>query len=114
MDGVSAAPQQAAAQEGAEDVTPPTPQPGGAGGRLVTPSFPIKRGRRRVVAVDGVAATASQAAASVKAVIAVAGAAASAAQLGAGALPLGAMVADQWLAARMEELDFERYVLEHL
>ena len=64
--------------------------------------------------MDGIASASAQAAASVQAVIAVAGAAASAAQMGTATLPLGAMVADQWLAARMEELDFERYVLEHL
>ena len=91
------------------------PATGGGVGRLVTPSFPLpKRARRRVVAVDGISTASAQAAASVQAVIAVAGAAASAAQLCTGELPLGAMVADQWLAARMEERDFERYVLEHL
>lgn len=113
VDGVATAPQQAAAPQGEEEPTAPPAQ--GGGGRLVTPSFPLpKRGRRRVVAVDAISSANAQAAASVQAVIAVAGAAASAAQLGTATLPLGAMVADQYLAARMEELDFERYVLEHL
>ena len=114
VDGIATAPQQAAAPQGEEE--PPAPPAQGSGaGRLVTPSFPLpKRLRGRVVAVDGQAYASAQAAASVQAVLAVAGAAASAAHLGTGALPLGAMVADQWLAARMEELEFERHLLEHI
>ena len=116
VDGIAAAPQQASAQEGAEEPVQPPAYGGGGAGRMVTPRFPLPKGKRarRVVAVDGIASATAQASASVQAVFAVAGAAASSARLGTADLPLGAMVADKWLAARMEELDFERYVLEHL
>ncbi len=114
VDAIASAPQQAAAPQGEEAEPPTVPQPGG-GGRLVTPSFKLqKRTKRRVVAVDGVSSATAQAAASVQALIAVAAAAASAAQHGTAALPLGSMVADKWLAARMEELEFERNVLANL
>jgi hypothetical protein len=114
VDGIASAPQQAASPQ--EEALPPAPPAQGGGvGRLVTPSFKLpKRGRRKVVAVDGSAYASAQAAASVQAVIAVAGAAAAAAQLGTAQLPLGAMVADKWLAARMEELEFERHMLEQI
>ena len=114
VDGAAAAPQQASSNQ--DEVAEPVPPPQSGGiGRLVTPSFPLpKRGRRRVVAVDGISSVNAQAAASVRAVIAAAGAAAAAAQHGTATLPLGAMVADQWLAARMEEKEFERYLLEQI
>lgn len=116
VDGASAAPQQAAAPQGEDVIPPPAPQPGGVG-RLVTPSYtlPKKLRKRRIVAVDGVAASSSaHASASVAAVVAVAGASAAAAQHGTAELPIGSMVADQWLAARMQELEFERTMLEHI
>lgn len=116
VDGASAAPQQAAAPQGEDIVTPPAPQPGGVG-RLVTPSYklPKKLRKRRIVAVDGIAASSSaHASASVAAIVAVAGASAAAAQHGTAELPVGSMVADQWLAARMQELEFERHMLEQI
>lgn len=117
VDGASAAPGQAASPQG-EDVVPPPPVPQqGGGGRLVTPSYklPKKLRKRRIVAVDAVAASSSaHATASVAAIVAVAGASAAAAQHGTAELPVGSMVADQWLAARMQELEFERTMLEHI